>query len=100
MPDTLHVLIHAPTPDALRRARNNAANLLKAEPQAQVEIIANAAAVAAALAEPHATDAQLRLCGNTLQNTGAQAPAALQVVPAAIVHLARRQAEGWAYIRA
>lgn len=100
MPDTLHVLIHAPTPDALRRARNNAANLLKGEPQAQVEIIANAAAVAAALAEPHATDAHLRLCGNTLQNTGAQAPATLQVVPAAIVHLAHRQAEGWAYIRA
>ncbi len=100
MPDTLHVLIHAPTPDALRRARNNAANLLKGEPQAQVEIIANAAAVAAALAEPHATDAHLRLCGNTLQNTGAQAPATLQVVPAAIVHLARRQAEGWVYIRA
>lgn len=100
MPDTLHVLIHAPTPDALRRARNNAANLLKGEPQAQVEIIANAAAVAAALAEPHATDVHLRLCGNTLQNTGAQAPATLQVVPAAIVHLARRQAEGWAYIRA
>ena len=41
-----------------------------------------------------------RLCANTLAATGAQAPATLRTVPAAVLHLAQRQGEGWAYIRA
>ncbi|AMD44753.1 ATP-binding cassette domain-containing protein [Bordetella holmesii] len=100
MPDLLRVLIHAPTADALRRARNNAANLLKADPHAAVEIVVNAAGVAAALADPHATDARLRVCANTLLATGTQAPPNLTIVPAAILYLAQKQAEDWAYIRA
>lgn len=96
----IRLLIHAPTPAALERARRNAANLKKAAPQAQVEIVANAGAVAAALAESHATDEHLLLCANTLAATGAQAPATLRTVPAAVLHLAQRQGEGWAYIRA
>lgn len=101
MPDTtLRVLIHAPTPDALRRARNNASNLLKAEPAAQIEIIANAGAVAAALAEAHPTDSLLHLCLNTLQANKLTAPQTLRTVRAAVLHLAQRQADGWAYIRA
>jgi len=100
MPDAIRLLIHAPTAGALQRARRNAANLLQAEPGAQVEIVANAAGVAAALAEPHATDDHLVLCRNTLAATGAQAPQALRVVPAAVLHLAQRQGEGWAYMRA
>lgn len=96
----IRLLIHAPTPGALERARRNAANLKKAAPDAVVEIVANAGAVGAALAEPHATDAYLLLCQNTLAATGASAPASLQVVGAAVLHIAQRQADGWAYMRA
>ncbi|WP_138469914.1 hypothetical protein [Poseidonocella sp. HB161398] len=97
----LHVLIHAPTEGALARARSNARNLMKARPEAIVEIVANAGAVAPAiaLADP-GTDPYLRLCGNSLAGQGLEAPAHLSVIPAAVVHLAERQAEGWAYIRA
>ncbi|HEY0293711.1 MAG TPA: hypothetical protein VGC69_00085 [Bordetella sp.] len=100
MPEPLRLLIHAPTAQALQRARRNAANLLQAEPDAQVEIVANAAAVAAALAEPHPTDSHLLLCRNTLAAIGAEAPPTLRVVPAAVLHLAQRQRDGWAYLRA
>lgn len=96
----IQLLIHAPTPASLDRARRNAANLKKADPQARVEIVANAGAVAAALAEPHPTDEHLVLCQNTLTATGATAPAHLQTAPAAVLHIAQRQADGWAYMRA
>ncbi len=97
----LHVLIHAPTPDALKRARSNARNLMKARRDAIVEIVANAAGVAPAIAEPDPeTDPYLRLCANSLAGQGLEAPAHLAVIPAAVVHLAERQEEGWAYIRA
>ena len=39
--DNLNVVLHAPTPDALARARNNAVNLLKDAPQATIRIIVN-----------------------------------------------------------
>ncbi|WP_454673619.1 hypothetical protein [Achromobacter pestifer] len=96
----IRLLIHAPTPASLERARRNAANLVKAEPLATVEIVANAGAVAAALADPHPTDEHLRLCQNTLTATGGKAPAHIQTVAAAVLHIAQRQADGWAYMRA
>lgn len=96
----IQLLIHAPTPASLERARRNAANLKKADPQASVEIVANAGAVAAALGEPHSTDEHLLLCQNTLTATGAQAPAHIQTVAAAVLHIAQRQQDGWAYMRA
>ncbi|MBB3190397.1 hypothetical protein [Halomonas cerina] len=97
---TLRVLLHAPTAEALARARRNARNLIKARPDAEVLIIANAAAVAAALATPDETDPLLRLCGNTLAAQGLDNTAGLPMVEAAVVTLAECQAEGWAYIRA
>ena len=98
----LRVLIHAPTPAALERARNSAANLRKASPDADVRIIANAQAVGAALdAPPSELDALTWLCPNTLASTGRQARAPLQVLPqAAILTLALQQQAGWVYIRA
>lgn len=62
----LRLIIHAPTASALARARSNAANLLAIRHEAQVEIVINGPAVAAALDNPHDTDALLRVCGNTL----------------------------------
>jgi NitT/TauT family transport system ATP-binding protein len=96
----LRLIIHAPTAAALARARRNAANLLNACPDAQVRIVANGEAVAAALDSPDAeTDGLLALCGNTLAKLGRIA-GALTVVPAAVVAIAEAQAGGWAYMRA
>jgi uncharacterized protein len=97
----ISLLIHAPEPEALVRARNNARNLLKAAPDARCEIVVNAGAVASALDQPDPeTDALLRICGNTLQQTGLIPPEGLTVVVAAVLHLAERQRDGWQYIRA
>jgi NitT/TauT family transport system ATP-binding protein len=96
----LRVLLHAPTAEALTRARRNAANLHNARPDAEVLIIANAGAVATALATPDATDPLLRLCRNSLVAQGLDNTRELVEVEAAVVTLAERQAEGWVYIRA
>lgn len=96
----IRLLIHAPTPTALERARRNLANLLKAEPDAQVELVVNAGAVAAALDRPDALDSYLRVCRNTLVATERTVPEGITVVDAAVVHIATRQSEGWAYLRA
>lgn len=98
--DRLRVLLHAPDAESLARARSNAQNLRAAEPEAEIEIVVNAGAVAAALEAPHATDSYLRLCENTLARQQRIAPDHLVRVPAAVAHLARRQREGWVYIRA
>lgn len=93
------LVLHAACADSLIRARNNATNFLKHEPTAQIEIVANAGAVAAALDTTHPTDGLLRLCGNTLNNTKKQATTQ-KVVPAAIVYLIKLQQDGWIYVRA
>lgn len=98
---SLRVVIHAPTAAALKRARSNARNLLRAEPDAEVRIIANAEAAATAVTTPDAeTDRHLALCRNSLNAQGLEAPAGIATVPAAVVELVRLQANGWAYIRA
>lgn len=96
----VRLLIHAPTAGSLERGRRNLANLLKLAPDAEVELVVNAGAVAAALDTPHALDTHLRVCANTLIATGRTAPDGIPTVPAAVLHLAQRQAEGWAYLRA
>ena len=98
--DTLRLLIHAPTEGALARARSNATNLLRAEPAAAVEIVVNGPAVAAALASPHDTDRLLRVCANTLANNDLEADPELARVKAAVLYIAQRQRDGWAYMRA
>ena len=97
---TLKVLLHAPTPGALARARSNYRNLLKAEPEAVAEIVVNAGGAKAATEQPDETDGALRLCANSLAGQGLAAPEGVAVVDAAVAHLARRQAEGWVYVRA
>lgn len=96
----LQLMIHAPTEAALQRARRNAANLAAAAPDAQIEIVLNGPAVAAALDTPHETDDLLRLCGNTLANINRDLPAGLEKVSAAVLHIAERQRDGWGYMRA
>ena len=98
----MRVVLHAPTPDALLRARNNAANLLREAPKAQIKIVVNAQAVVAALDSPHETlDAATWLCPNTLQRANRQTREPLQVLPhGAIVELVQLQQDGWLYVRA
>lgn len=98
--ESLRVVIHAADAESLARARSNAANLKADVDDAEIEIVINAAAVAAAIETPHATDGHLRVCENTLRNKGLTAPADWARVPAAITHLVRRQQAGWAYVRA
>lgn len=98
----LRIVLHAPTAGALARARSNAANLRQLAPEAEVRILLNAEAVAAALDAPDAAaDAQTLVCPNTLRKIQRTAPAPLTVLPeAAMLALARLQREGWSYIRA
>lgn len=101
MPGTLRVLIHAPTANAVARAQNNALNLLKEVPQAEVRIIVNAEGIAAALDNPHTgTDHLTQVCANTLNRVQRAVAAPLQTVPAPISAIALMQRDGWCYIRA
>lgn len=96
------VLLHAPTPDALERARSNARNLLKDIPEAQVRIIANAQAVKACVqGAEHDCDVYTYLCPNTLRNQELSAPERFKTLDqGAITTLVQLQAEHWIYIRA
>jgi len=97
----MRVVLHAPTADALTRARSNARNLRASAPDNEILILANADAVPAALAAPDPdTDACLRLCGNTLTARGLTAPPEFETVPAVIAELVRLQSEDWFYVRA
>lgn len=100
-PDVLRILIHAPTQGGVARARNNALNLKKEVPDAEVLIVANAEGVAAVLDAPHPdTDALTVVCANTLQRLGRSAKEPLRTVPSGIAAIADRQREGWFYVRA
>lgn len=96
---TLRVLLHAPTAEALARARRNAKNLSNARPDAEILIIANAGAVPSALATSDVTDPLVRICRNSLTAQGLENTSNLVEVEAAVVTLAELQTEGWAYIR-
>ena len=96
----LRLIIHAPTAASLERGRRNIANLLKADPTAQVELVINAGAVSAALNAPSPLDNHLRVCQNTLAANQLVAPDGVAVVAAAVLHIVQRQAEGWGYMRA
>ncbi|MEJ6667972.1 MAG: hypothetical protein QNL48_10220 [Alcaligenes aquatilis] len=96
------VLLHAPTVDALERARSNARNLLKDIADAQIRIIANAQAVKACVeGAEHDCDTYTYLCPNTLRNQGLNAPERFQTLEhGAITALVKLQADNWIYIRA
>jgi uncharacterized protein len=95
------VLIHAPSPAAVQRARNNAANLLKLQPDTAIRIVVNAEGVAALLDTPRSdTDRFTLVCATTLERIGREAPAPLRTIPVAIVELTQMQLAGWIYVRA
>lgn len=101
LPPRTRILIHAPTRTSVTRARNNAANLRKLEPEAEVLILVNAEGVEGLLEAPREDmDGITLVCENTLNRIGKTAPAPLRTVPSSIVALARMQGEGWLYVRA
>jgi uncharacterized protein len=99
---SMRILIHAPTANALNRARSNVINLTNGASESWVRIIVNADAVEATLDMPNTvTDALTLVCPNTLAKIGRDAPAPLTVLAeGAIAVIARMQLEGWCYVRA
>lgn len=99
---TIQILLHAPTGNALQRARNNAASIRKDDASADVRIVVNAEAVAAALDQPDpSADALTWVCPNTLRRLSREPAASMKVLPhAAALALAMLQREGWVYVRA
>lgn len=99
---TLRVLIHAASADALDRARNNALNLRRDMPGAEVRIIANAQAVARALdVERPECDSYTHLCPNTLKGMGLDyKPPFQRLESGAITEIVRLQQAGWLYVHA
>lgn len=99
--ESLKVIVHAPTPSALERAISNVRNLLVLEPNADVELVVNGPAIAAAVDINEAEFlSRLVLCRNSLEKQNLQAQPNVSVVRAAVLHLAYRQQNGWTYIRA
>jgi intracellular sulfur oxidation DsrE/DsrF family protein len=97
----LKVIIHAPTPPALIRARRNLANLIAAEPSTVVELVINGEAVQAELKDPdQTTRPYLAICQNSLDHAGVDKPEDARTVPSAVLYISQRQAEGWVYFRA
>jgi len=95
------LIVHAPTPAALARARRNVVNLLAADPDAEIELVVNGEGAGAALESPDpSTDKYLLVCANSLAASGVPAPVGTRTVGAAVLHIAQRQADGWSYFRA
>ncbi|RCW67940.1 hypothetical protein [Pseudorhodoferax soli] len=97
----LKVILHAPTPAALERARKNAVNLLRDAPDTDLRIVLNAEAVEAALDHAHADmDARTWVCPTTLNRIGRENRPPLQVMTSsAIIEIAYMLRAGWVYIR-
>ncbi|WOD07464.1 hypothetical protein [Marinomonas sp. GJ51-6] len=95
------LLIHAPTADALKRAQNNARNLLKLESDAQVEIVVNGSAAALAVTlNDEDILSRLVICRNSLQAQSLTAQPDVKQVDAAVQYIAHQQMKGWSYMRA
>ena len=104
----LRIVLHAPTPGALARARSNLANLRQDRPGAEVRIVINGPAVEALLdaapGTPQHLDAEALahalVCPNTLKKLGREAPAGMRVLPqGGIESLALLQQSAWRYVR-
>lgn len=97
----MKLIIHAPTVAALARAQRNLVNLLRADPNATVELVVNGTAVGEAIDNPDPSCApHVVLCENSLQAADREKPPGMRSTAAAIHHIAQRQSEGWGYFRA
>lgn len=109
------LLVHGTGPlqsgmlEGVLRSSRNAVEALG--PESRVEAVIQGPGVAmlaagsdsgAAIAEAASAGISILACGNSLRSAGIDATdlvPGVSVVPAAIAHLARRQWDGWAYVR-
>ena len=113
MTDDRGILLHVSGNEEaqLRAGITSARNVRAQLPDIIMEIVVQGPAVAflsddSALSGELATLGEVPIvvlaCGNSLRSVGIESKGLLSgvtVVPAAVVHLAMRQLEGWAYIR-
>ncbi len=96
----MKVIIHAPTADALARARADARNLLNSPAEGTVRIVVSGDAVPALLDGPDPTTDRLAvLCADTLARLGRSAPSWMETTPHAGYLVSRLQKKGWSYLR-
>lgn len=98
-------------PERQRAVLQNVRNLMRALGDVPVELVAHGPGVDLVagtspeqdvLGELMAAGLQVRACRNTLDARGltpAELPAGVDVVDSGVAQLARRQLEGWAYLR-
>jgi intracellular sulfur oxidation DsrE/DsrF family protein len=98
-------------PDKHESVLRNVANLLDAEDNISVEIVAHGPGLAAVLKDsPHADrlrelldrGVQVAACANTMKSrdiSDDQLVVGSRVVPAGIAELVTKQRDGWAYVR-
>lgn len=94
------LIVHAPTADALHRARRHVLTLRKSRPDAEVRLVVNGPAVEELLDKPDPdTDPFAVCCNATLRELGLKG-GNRRTTPAAVVLIAELQADGWGYVRA
>lgn len=100
--ESVKILLHAPSPSAVARARSNAANLAKESASLQVRIVVNGTdAVSFLLDTPDQADTVTLICPNTLRRLEKSAPSPLTILgEGAVLAIAHMQQEGWLYVRA
>ena len=97
----MKVVIHAPTSNALRRARVDALSLTDANPDGTVRILANGDGVSLVADEPHPeTDHLLIVCEMSLARRDLNVLPPIETTPIGSYMLGRLQKKGWIYMRA
>ena len=109
--EKMKVIFHVDEPEKWQLALENVRNFLNAEPEAEIEVLANSAGVKFYIQEASTNDLFVELvgegvlfaaCNNALRKFGfrkEELPKAVSVVPAGVVELAERQEKGFAYIK-
>jgi len=97
----MKVVIHAPTAEALRRARAFARTLHAKDEEAAIVILANGDGAASAVKEPDSTaDRWLVLCECALTELSLIKPPGIESTDNGIFLIAKLQRKGWSYCRA
>lgn len=107
----MKVIFHVDEPEKWQLTLENVRNFLTANPEAEIEVLANSAAVRFYVQDATTNDlfkeligekVRFAACNNALRKFGyrsGELPEAVIVVPAGVVELAERQEQGFAYIK-
>lgn len=106
----MNVVIQLNTVQSEKPILGQIRNILKSEEAIHIELVVhgeagplllNSSGMAQALQELHAEGVAFFLCRNTLHSMGCTEKDLLTfvtIVPSAVVHIIKRQHEGWAYL--